>query len=118
MSQIEAVWHNDGHRVIILIDQADVTISLEYCPNGGREGTECYHPESKGCLVKHFIDLYGLEINKGIAPAALFKEISWTFLEGQDLYSSEAHIMPNEDESFRSWIEEQMGDVDTTGFEN
>ncbi len=43
------------------------------------------------------------EIDRASAPE---------LIKGADLYSSEAHIMPNEDESFRSWIEEQMGDVD------
>lgn len=114
MSQIEAVWHNDGHRVIVIIDAAEVQVSLEHCPFGGREGAECWNREADGCVVGYFLKIYGLECNLGLAPAAKFRDISWTFLEKQDLSSSQVWIMPTEDEAFRTWIEEQMSDVDTT----
>ena len=108
----EIVWRKDGHRVILLVDRAEVTISLEYCPNGSKPDTDCWNREAKGCVVKYFIDLYGLDINEGMAPAALFKEISWTYQEGLDLYTSEVKIVPVEDANFSAWVEEQMGEVE------
>lgn len=105
----ESVWHKDGHRVIILIGPGDkIQVNLEYCPNGGREATDCYHKEAGGCLVKYFIGLYGLEANKGMAPATLFTEVSWVFEEGYELYTSFFKFAPTEDEAFSAWVEEQM----------
>jgi len=106
----ESVWHKDGHRVIILIGPGDkVAVNVEYCPNGGREETDCYHKEAGGCLVKYFIGLYGLEANRGMAPATLFTEVSWVFEEGYELYTSFFKFAPTEDEAFSAWVEEQMG---------
>lgn len=105
----KSVWHNDGHRVIILIGPEDkVAITLEYCPNGGKPETDCWHREADGCLVKYFIGLYGLEANRGMAPASLFTDISWVFEEGYELYTSFFKFAPVEDEAFAAWVEEQM----------
>lgn len=113
-SQRELEWHNDGHRVIVLIDRSNVVVNLEYCPNGGKPNTACWHKEVDGCLVKYFVQMYGLEINEGMAPASLFRDISWTFIEGYDLYTSQAFIIPNEDELFSEWVESQMKEYNDT----
>ncbi len=111
MSTTEAaVWHRDGHKVLIMVDGTDVTMTLEYCPFGEREGADCYDKEAGGCIVRWFVNMYEFACNRGTAPASQFSEIAWTLTRGIDLYNSEVLIKPVADEEFMEFVKEQMGE--------
>lgn len=100
---LTAVWHNDGHWISLLIDRAQLIVSTVDCPGG----SECQH-ERIGCIVKYFIETYGLECNVGIIEPQPQIQIAWTAAgDIRDIDACQIWIIPSEDEAFAAWAATQ-----------
>lgn len=105
-TNIETVWHNDGHKIRLTLDHSDVRVDVEPCTHSGDD--PCRHPIA-GCVVEYFIRLFGLECNVGVAPASPVMEIGWS-LHGNpnDLDACQLWFIAREDSIYASWVESQQ----------
>lgn len=102
----ELIWHDDGHELHLRIERDQIAINPLACPHGESEDATCYHRGLSGCVVRYFIQMYGLECNEGICPPDETMPIAWAF--HGDLYDIDAcrvWIMPKADTDFAGWLE-------------
>lgn len=98
-------WHNDGHRVNVVIDKAVVNVTPSICPYGSSPESPCYHSGVDGCIVNYFVATYGLETNHGTVPASDIIEIAWA-TDGSkwDVDLVEFYMVPVNDPHFSDWL--------------
>jgi len=106
MSELEAVWRNDGHEMFVTLRNSECNLEIAACPHRDKPDTDCFSAEADGCIVRWFLDTYGLECNVGIAPAASRMTIAWTRMGGETLNDCQVWVMPAEDEAFRGFLEQ------------
>ena len=94
-----SVWHSDHHVVHLLLNRSQLVISEVLCP-----GTDECNNTLVGCVVKHFLKVYGLECNVGVIEPTPQIEIAWT-LQGNpmDIDSCQVWVIPVEDDAFAAW---------------
>ncbi len=98
--QQESVWHNDGHSISLELNRSNLIVTEVKCP----DVEECKH-QSHGCMVRWFIDRYGLECNVGVTPAAAEITIALMFTgDMYDLESAQVWIIPTTDDAFAAWL--------------
>jgi len=96
----EAVWHDDGHQMHLELVKTEVVISSVSCPGG-----ECSHPDTD-CIVRWFLERYGLECNVGTCPADPDIRIAWTYIGSKkDIESGQVWVIPSSDSLFSAWVE-------------
>jgi hypothetical protein len=106
-NELGAEWHVDGHTMTLVLSGDDIQIAL-YCPARKERGGKCYDERLNTCVVSYFLELYGLECNKGVAQIEPHMEIVWCLIgDPYDLDSSQVWIMPKEDTAFGSWLAER-----------
>lgn len=99
----EMVWHNDGHIMHLQIQKHELVITHVTCPGG--DDAPCTH-EQVNCVVEHFIRMYGLDCNVGIAYPSASMKIAWSKTGNTyDLDTTQVWIIPTDDEAFAAWIE-------------
>ncbi|MEO2158271.1 MAG: hypothetical protein ABGX31_02930 [bacterium] len=106
-AQDQVLWNNDGHTISLRLNKAELEIVAIVCPFP--EGDEEAPCRSKtGCVVKHFVNLYGMECNIGVCPPEPTMEISWC-LQGDfsDIDTSQLWFVPTEDEVFYAWMSQK-----------
>lgn len=102
ISDSEMVWHNDGHAIYLRLNKAEVEIVGVDC-FGGNAGA-CWN-ERYGCLVKHFISIYGLECNVGVSAVQERMDICWSIVgDPYDVESGQLWFVPLNDEAFSGWL--------------
>lgn len=102
--ELGAEWHVDGHTMTLILSGDDIQIAF-YCPFQKGRGGKCFDERLNTCVVSYFVDLYGLECNKGVAPIEPDMEVAWCLIgDPYDLDSSQVWIMPKEDTAFGSWL--------------
>lgn len=95
-----SVWHNDGHSISLELNRANLIITEVKCPGG----EECKH-QTHGCMVKWFIDRFGLECNVGVTQAAPEIDIAWMLTgDPYDLESAQVWVIPTTDDAFAAWL--------------
>lgn len=96
------VWHNDGHKLTLRIVKSELEVIDIFCPN--TENMNCID-EHYGCLVKWFVNRFGMECNAGSCPAEPEMEICWT-LQGnkRDIEACQLWFMPINDDVFSAWL--------------
>ena len=115
----EVVWSNDGHTIMLHIDKDNLEILDVSCPHdlALRNDIEeeaiadevVGHPglagSKVGCIVKHFVNLYGFECNIGSCAPEPVLEISWC-LHGSidDIDQAQLWFVPIKDEVFYAWM--------------
>jgi hypothetical protein len=98
----EMVWHNDGHVIHLKINKSELEVVEVFCPN--EDVGECKN-EWYGCVVKWFIDSFGMECNVGSCPALPEMEICWTMSgDGREIETGQLWFMPLADEVFNAWF--------------
>lgn len=98
----EMLWHNDGHAIYLRINKTELEIIGIDCPS---ENSGVCHNDRYGCIVRHFINVYGLECNVGVCPAREKIQICWSFVgESYDIDSSQVWFVPLDDEAFHAWL--------------
>lgn len=96
---IEANWHDDGHIMHLELVQSEAQITSVHCPGG-----ECGHIDTP-CVVRHFLNVYGLECNVGVADMVSDMPIAWTLIGNpRDLDACQLWVIPTEDTMFRAWV--------------
>lgn len=105
--EIEQMWHNDGHQLILRIEKAELIVSAVICPNRNKEslpGNRCMNRDGI-CAVEWFIERYGMDCNGGICDATSPLSICWTLIgDHNDYESSQLWFMPMNDEIFQAWL--------------
>lgn len=101
-TQNEMLWHKDGHVIYLQLNKSDVVISYINCP--GHEGRECQVGKFD-CVVKYFLELYGLDCNVGTCDCAHELEIAWCAVGDYDEpEQTQVWIIPVDDEAFAAWL--------------
>lgn len=96
------LWHNDGHIIHLRLNKSEVEIIGIDCPHG--KGAECWN-ERYGCLVKHFVGVYGLECNVGVCPVQDRLQICWSIVgDAYDVEAGQLWFVPLNDEAFSGWL--------------
>jgi len=99
-------WHDDGHYIRLRIWKSELEIMEVHCPH--EEGGECKDPVY-GCLVKHFINRFGLDCNAGTCPAAEKIDLCWTIIgDTRNVEECQLWFMPKTDEVFAAWLESKL----------
>lgn len=98
----DAVWHTNGHTIGLHLIKHEVQVTLLHCPDDGK----CAIREVP-CVVRYFIDTFGLECNVGTAAIeGPTMEIAWALLgDTYDLNSCQLWWIPLNDEAFASWLD-------------
>jgi hypothetical protein len=102
------VWHNDRHQLTLRIVKSELEVIDVLCPNA--EEDECID-EQYGCVVKWFVNRFGMECNAGSCPAESEMTICWT-MQGntRDIESSQLWFMPINDDVFSAWLTTQKNE--------
>ena len=99
------VWHNDGHVIYMQINKSSLEILSVKCPHDGDRDAPCFHFDAP-CVVKWFVETFGLECDVGVCKPAPELPVAWTFVGEQhkDLVSCQVWVIPTEDEAFSAWM--------------
>jgi hypothetical protein len=101
--EIEQVWHNDGHRIILRINRAELEVLEVICPHETGSGP-CKDRKNE-CVVRLFIYRFGMDCNGGVCPPSQELPICWTISgDIDDMDSSQVWFMPLTDEIFTAWM--------------
>lgn len=103
------IWHNDGHKISLVLDKAEVVIRSVICPHGTDSDAPCFGIVPNQCVVEHFLSRYGFDCNVGVAPVAPEMEVAWTIV-GEPRYDVElcqVWVIPTTDEFFAAWLVSQ-----------
>lgn len=105
--EVDISWHKDGHTIEFMLENSSLVVVGQSCPNP--EG-ECRDKQGN-CLVRTFVDIYGLECNVGVAPIAATMEFAWAFVGdiNDPINSGQLWIIPATDEIFMAWADAQNG---------
>ena len=97
-----AVWHNDGHVLCLRLEHQQVNVAEVRCPD--HEGRACAHDDTD-CVVRHFVNRFGLECNVGVCDAAAEVEVAWHLAgDARDLDAAQVWVMPVTDDAFAAWV--------------
>ena len=117
----EVVWSNDGHTIMLHINKENLEVLEVSCPHdpefrndidpdavdtdGDGYVKPCMEGSRVGCVVKYFVNLYGLECNIGSCAPEPVLEISWC-LQGSvdDIDLAQLWFVPIQDEVFYAWM--------------
>lgn len=101
-TDIEQIWHNDKHKIVLRINKSDLEVTEVICPDS--ETKECITEDGE-CIVRWFISRYGMECNGGMCPAQSEIEICWTLVgDIRNPDASQLWFMPLSDEIFQAWL--------------
>ena len=104
------IWHNDGHKISILLDKQNVSISGIHCPFETNPDADCQNDGL--CSVKWFLERYGFDCNVGVVSMQPELEIAWAIVGNINLGldSCQVWTIPVNDEFFSAWLLSQNGD--------
>jgi len=103
------VWHSDGHVVELQINRGELEVIRVRCPHEGNSFAPCAHEETP-CVVKWFLQTFGMECNVGVATPSAEMEVAWHFIgtPRQELGSCQVWVIPVQDEAFSAWMVTQQ----------
>lgn len=102
MSEKLMTWHDDNHSIELRINKNELEIVEIVCPND--DIGLCLDP-LHGCLVKYFINRYGMECNAGSCSAINIMQICWTLIgDNRIIDECQLWFMPKNDEVFAAWL--------------
>ena len=102
MSEKLMTWHDDGHTLKLRINKHELEILDIDCPN--HDIGKCIDPVH-GCLVKYFINRFGMECNAGSCDAVDLMSICWTLIgDNRIIDECQLWFMPKNDEVFSAWL--------------
>lgn len=102
-TQQEMVWHNDGHSITLQINKSALEITEIHCPHDGNG--ECHHHDTP-CVVKWFLQNYGLECNVGVVKPSETLVLAWAYVgeKHTELTTTQVWVIPVDDEAFSAWM--------------
>lgn len=103
----ETVWNDDGHIIVLQLNQSELRVLETECPHPAGEG-ECWHYEV-GCVVGWFVKRFGLDCHVGVAPPKDKMRVAWSWVgSAHDLDMAQVWIMSTDDEFYSAWSFSQM----------
>lgn len=107
-TDLETVWHRDGHYVYLQINRGDLVIVMTTCPGG--EDRACKIGRFD-CTVQWFLDRFGLDCNVGVCDAKPEIELAWS-MQGDpfDPDLCQVWVIPVDDIAFAAWLEGQKAE--------
>lgn len=103
VNDVEQVWHNDGHKIVLRINRSELEVLSVACPNI-EDGGRCIDRRNN-CIVSQFVYRYGMDCNGGVCPPAQEIPICWTLIgDIDDMDSCQVWFMPLTDEIFQAWL--------------
>jgi hypothetical protein len=100
--ELQQVWHNDGHKIELRINKAELEVLSTLCPH---EDSAACKNMAGDCVVTWFINRFGMECNGGICPPVEFLDISWTIVGDINNFDScQVWFMPLTDDIFSAWM--------------
>lgn len=103
-------WHDDGHRILLELVKSDLSITTVICPHKDDLSQPCQH-RSVGCMVRWFLDRYGMECHVGVCPPAEELQIAWALVGDEfDLDAAQVWVISTTDEIFGAWAATLRGD--------
>jgi hypothetical protein len=101
---IDVTWHRDGHSILLELHKSELVVTMVRCPETGDCATE-----DTECLVRWYIDAFGLECNVGMCEAAPEIEIAWSFVgDRRNLLDAQVWIIPTSDYIFSAFADGEM----------
>lgn len=96
------VWHEDGHRMFLQLNRAELSVTTVICPHPKGEG-ECWNDEH-GCAVSWFLMRFGLDCHVGVVTPSGEMLIAWSWSgDRRDLESGQVWIISTDDELYAAW---------------
>jgi hypothetical protein len=103
-------WHDDGHRVALELAKNDLVITTMWCPHEGDPSKPCQH-RSVGCVVRWFLDRFGLECHVGVCVPAETLTLAWALIGDQyDLDAAQVWVISTTDDIFGAWAATMRGE--------
>lgn len=105
----ETLWHNDGHIITLQLNKSNLEIIEIFCPNVTQgESATCSHDDTS-CVVKFFLETFGLDCNVGVVAPSEKIQMAWAFVgdRHKDLGTCQVWVIPSQDEAFSAWIATQ-----------
>lgn len=103
------VWHDDGHVMHLMLNGPDLSIVMTECPAVGDTSAECHHADIGGCLVSHFLQIYGLDCNVGSCEPSGQMQIAWSPQGNLNhIEEMQVWVIPVDDDMFSSWRATQV----------
>ena len=106
----EFTWHDDGHFLELKIEKTELVITGIHCPHAD-ENAKC-HVGSEECIVRWFVQRFGMECNVGICAPAPKIQIAWALAGDFELGldTCQVWIIPTTDDFFSAWAATQKAD--------
>jgi hypothetical protein len=99
----ETRWHDDGHRVALELHRSELTITTVICPHEDDPLKPCQH-RSVGCVVRWFLDRFGLECHVGVCVPDEELSLAWALLgDEHDLDAAQVWVISTSDDIFAGW---------------
>lgn len=96
-------WHGDGHVLWLQLARDELSVAAVVCPHGGDPDAPC-RARQTACLVRHFVERFGLECNVGVCAPAEHLEVAWAVVgDRDDLDLAQVWVIPVADDVFASW---------------
>jgi hypothetical protein len=96
-------WHDDGHQLWLQLVRADLTVATVLCPHATDDDGPCRSRQAE-CVVRYFIDRFGLECNVGTCAPEEYLDVAWSLVgNADDLDLAQVWIIPTSDDVFASW---------------
>jgi hypothetical protein len=107
MQLVQQIWHNDRHRMSLVLNKSDLSITTVTCPHGPDSGAACHHPTA-GCIVRWFLERFGLDCHVGVAEPTPEVQLAWTWAgDHHDLDLAQIWVVSVEDEIWKAWSSAQ-----------
>jgi len=98
----EMIWHKDGHSISLTLHRNEVVIKSVHCPSC--EERKCRVGRFE-CIVKYFLETYGLDCNVGTCECASVLQLAWSALgDFEDPEGCQVWVIPVDDEAFAAWL--------------
>jgi len=93
------VWNDDGHELWLEINRHELVVLSVKCPGG----PDC-HDRRGECLVRWFVDRFGLECHVGVCTPQEVIKVAWAIAgDKDDRDESQVWIISVEDDLFAAW---------------
>ena len=107
-------WNVDGHEIVVKMAHDKFLVSAVPCSNESSPASKCFHQDLNGCLVEYFVNTYGIDVQEGSAEVKSPMKIGWAVWgESSDIDLVVFMFIPEDDETFRNWVEAAKS-VETT----
>jgi len=93
------VWHDDGHELWLELNRHELVVLSVRCPGSG----ECSDRHGN-CVVRWFVDRFGLECHVGVCVPAERIQVAWALVgDMDDKDESQVWVISVDDDLYAAW---------------